>query len=371
MSTDEVDSEPQERQSLERLATLRNAIHLSFQQHVQQIKKANTFAKVALVVLGAALAGFGQFFPDAYQTAGRVIGVVGVGLAFMGGIWSYIVDESTAPDLISNAQIAIDEASKLKSQLIASQLQINLERDGFSEQCLEYEDEFEYLSQLYTTSNAVREYVENEIIKYDGDMARATQNMLDLVARQVHTLLAFHGGEHWTLSVYKADEKDGKWLLHLIAGQRADRTDEARDHRAWGPGEGAVGHCFQLERELIIRNTQDREQANWFHIPPALMRPDDANKYISFAAMPIKVSGLAKPWGVLIASSDQIGRFQTDGSGKGDIQTEPLRMLTGMIALLAANDYVVAGRSEMSGNGRGKSTRPASPISPADGTGKA
>ncbi|MFF0947476.1 GAF domain-containing protein [Rhizobium leguminosarum] len=353
----------------DRLSQLRENIQTGFQDHAQRVKTANTFAKISLVVAGAALAGIGQFVPEPYQTIGRVIGVVGVGLAFLGGIWSYIVDESASPDLLSNAQRAIDEAAKVKSQLAAGQLQNQIDLERYAEDCLNYEEDIETLSQLYTTTGALREYAENEIVRYGGDINRATQNLRDLVARQVHELLSFHGGEHWTLSVYRATENTGRWQLDLIAGQRADRTAEARSHRSWGPGEGAVGHCFQLERELIIKNTQDREQANWFHIPAHLAQADDAKKYVSFAAVPIKVHSFAKPWGVLIASSDRPDRFQTDGFGIGDIQTEPLRMLAGMIALLAANDYVRAGKNADQADAHVKLVHSSSDASsPASGT---
>lgn len=324
----------------DRLRALTGKIQASFLDYGTRIKRANRVAKVILVVVGAALAGCGQFAPEPYVAIGRVVGVAGVFLAFVGGFWSFVVDDSAA-NLMSEAQTAIEEATAMSAELTSLKREIEREREQFNEERLDYEDNVEVISQLYTTSAALREFVENEVVRYDGNIGKTMQKLLDMVARQIHELLAFNGGEHWTLSVFQAfpSSEAGNVLKH-IAGQRADRNDEVKEHRSWGPGEGAVGHCFQLERELIIKDTQDREAASLFHIPAHLMHPDDAQKYVSFAAVPIKVHSFAKPWGVLIASSDRPNRFLTDGSGNGDIQTEPLRMLAGMIALLAANDYV-------------------------------
>ena len=112
-----------------------------------------------------------------------------------------------------------------------------------------------------------------------------------------------------------------------------------KNPRAWGIGEGIAGHAYQTGREIIVPDATDSERAGWLHIPPSKFDPDDAKRYQSMAAIPVHISGVAKPWGVVVATSDRRYRFTSEPSGIAGMSVpdiEPLRLLAGMVALAAA-----------------------------------
>lgn len=68
-------------------------------------------------------------------------------------------------------------------------------------------------------------------------------------------------------------------------------------------------------------------------------RDYDSDRYRSIAAVPIRVGGREKPWGVIVATNDRFGHFGL-GDAIGPQNEEAVRLLAGMVALAAvvAND---------------------------------
>lgn len=312
----------------------------------ERLKVASRVAKSCLVLAGASLAGAAQFIPTEHATLGRVFGFVGVALALTGGLWNLFVDDSV-PNALQNAHNAIDRAKAAedahkKAEAVAQSKAAELETKEreFQSERESFDQNEQFLSDLYATSLLMNSKVVSEISSSDFDEAKSCQNVLDTAVRQIHGLLEFEGGEDWTLSVYQAVIDSGKVHLAHIAGQRADRSDEKREHRNWGIGEGVAGHAFQTGKELIIRNAYDSKSAGWIHVPDRLRREDDNVKYVSFAAIPVMIPSQSEPWGIVVATSDIENRFETDDEGNGDGGVEPLRMIAAQIALLATTAYV-------------------------------
>jgi GAF domain-containing protein len=72
------------------------------------------------------------------------------------------------------------------------------------------------------------------------------------------------------------------------------------------------------------------------HVPAINRRADDGTRYRSVAVVPIRVAGNAKPWGVVISTSDRRDRFDNDPHSLGAISAQAIRLFAGMIALVAA-----------------------------------
>jgi hypothetical protein len=63
-----------------------------------------------------------------------------------------------------------------------------------------------------------------------------------------------------------------------------------------------------------------------------MTRPYDNDRYRSMVAVPIKVDGMEKPWGVVAATNDKTAHFNPP-FGSGPKPDEGARALAGMIAL--------------------------------------
>lgn len=322
----------------------------------KQANSAAAWAKLVLVVGGAFLASAGQFFPDpppGQPDLGKIVGWAGVILALVGSIWSMRMERSE-PDNLIKAHEAIDLAKNAQVEIVAK-----------NETIEELEAELGQTANLYFTSTTLREYVETQIAARDPDIAKSIQGMVSLVSRSLRELMNVNGGEYWTLAIYKhVPVTGGEGNLTYLAGERSEPKDEPRKHRDWAVGEGVAGHCYKIGRELIIEDVTDRDTAGWIYISPENQQGDDRRKYVSFAAIPVNVPHLSRPWGVIVATSDEQMRFQTDGDGKGDWEIEPIRMIGGMVAVLAGANHLL---EELSGNavsGKGPTPTMADPVKP-------
>jgi hypothetical protein len=89
-------------------------------------------------------------------------------------------------------------------------------------------------------------------------------------------------------------------------------------------------------RETVVSDMSDNLTAGWVHFPDGVDRMDW--RYTSIAAVPIRVAKDTPVWGMVIATSDQAGRFEVDEESFASGEIEPLIALSGMIALLVARD---------------------------------
>ncbi|WP_443750746.1 GAF domain-containing protein [Asticcacaulis solisilvae] len=307
---------------------LSDRIVTSMREYGRALAFASKFTKGLLVVVGAGLAGGGQFIQ--YGALGPIVGWIGVGLALVGGFWALAVDDS-APDMLVEAHEAVERARTAYANSIA--------KDQFIE---DLRARLVTTADVYICSQQLREFVETQIAAGRSDVERSVRDMISLISRQLRALMKVISGEYWTLSVYRhveAANGQSEGLVY-IAGDRTERQGEAANHRVWGMGEGVAGHCLRIGRELIVENANDPDQVSWLHIPEALHRDHDPNKYRSFAALPIVISGRPVPWGVIVATSDRANCFATDGTGRGSVEIEPLRMFRGAVALLAVLSHL-------------------------------
>jgi hypothetical protein len=111
----------------------------------------------------------------------------------------------------------------------------------------------------------------------------------------------------WNFAVYLWNPKTSR--LDPIWRERARNHPSTGPGRTWGANEGHIGHAFQNRKELITPNAQVAEVA-------ALMdagnnsRPYDAQAYCSYVSEPILTTDpAALPYGVLVATSNKVGRY--------------------------------------------------------------
>lgn len=305
------------------LATLANSIGDLFASDAKARTLATRYTRGGLVIIGGLGAGIAQFLdtPEQGVAWNIVIGFIGASFAFIGGLWS-LMAEQTAPEALEAARRALDEAKRHEASRMADVYELE-----------SLTDDWRWLSELYSAAGVLREAVEN-LIASDEFSDADLQRLLDGIGRQLHGLLGYGGGEYWTIAIFRySAEGTRPGELRCEAHQRSDRSDESRERRSWLPGEGIAGHSYQANREIVVHDVRDAQNAGWVHVPPHKRKPDDAERYRSMAAVPIRVSGVDHLWGVVVATSDQPGRFTIDSEGSVSPSVEPLRLFAGMVAL--------------------------------------
>lgn len=265
-----------------------------------------------------------------------VMGFVGVCLAFIGGAWS-LVGEQMAPQALDEARRAIEMAKRERTRAQIERRRFGQRRSELQEDVDLAQDDFEWMKGLYSLSSALREFTEQTILRGGKAEKAALQPILTSYARRLSELMDFAGGEHWTIAVYKHDV-GGK--LHCVADLRSERSEDDREHRAWAPGEGVAGYSYQSDQEIIVADSGDPQYANWLHVPDK--HENDDERYVSLASVPIRLRPKDIVWGVVVATSDVVGKFELDQTGRASNEVEPLRLLAGIVALIAAAEYHVS-----------------------------
>jgi hypothetical protein len=318
-----------------------DALDMIFAEDAESRSNATTFVRAGLLAVGALMAGVGQFLKDPLPATppaiawNLVIGYVGVALVFAGGIWT-IFAERSAPKALQVARLALREADRKEGKIIELQRTTDRLIEDTDLRAKILEEHNDWLSGLYTFSQTLREVVERQLSAHTPLNEQGLQEILDSNGRRLTQLLDFDASELWTIAIFRANgekPRDAERLV-CVANLRADRTEQAGEHRTWGRGEGVAGHAFMTARELIVHDLQDTERYSWLHVPDE--KKSDKDRYRSLAAVPISVGSQQDPWGVVVATSDVESRFDLDGYEVGAGRLEPLRLLAGIVAVAVA-----------------------------------
>jgi len=284
--------------------------------------------QVGFVLGGAALGGIGEvvanIIADPIRPYAHIASIVGLVAVLIGGLVFAFVDEG-APETIARALAAI-EGARTRDLTIA-----------------ELEAEFRWITQLYGTAKALREFVEaapNTSAEEAKNALMGTLSaLLDMVVAQKDVLFGMTG-ERWNFAIYRY-EPTGDRLECLIC-RRPIRAEETAPHRAWQPGEGHVGLAFSQGAELVASDTADPQIEQLFRGHGTKHRDDDTARYRSIASIPIRTLS-DSPWGVLVATSDRAGRFRpvTASSRSAIDHAEPLRVLATNLAAAIDRTHIV------------------------------
>ena len=110
-------------------------------------------------------------------------------------------------------------------------------------------------------------------------------------------------------------------------------------------GAGHVGKVFAGQREAVADDAMKPEYRDMFDMPPEQGgKTDDANIYRSIASVPIRL-GTQPLLGVLVATSDQPGRFRPRAMSLGPSDfdaVEPLRVCAATLAIVLTTSRLLS-----------------------------
>lgn len=275
--------------------------------------------RIWLVIGGAALAGIANsgsrlFGPDDQDWI-VALAIVGAFVALLGGVVLAFVDKDTST-ILADALKAEERADAAKAALDAG------EARAF------------FTATLYSIARTGTELIERA--PHDDGIPRDVADgiayeLSDLVVAKKYGLLRI-GDEEWSLSIFLYDAAANE-LFPVVSRRRSVEAERA-EHRRWPPDAGHVGRAFTSQNVLVCADALDPSEAQYFSAPARLKKESDDELYRSFASIPILL-GSGDALGVVVATSDQVGRFQRiDENSEEPDRIEALRLLAGLVALL-------------------------------------
>lgn len=277
--------------------------------------------KIGFIPAFAAVAGVSQFadFKNGNASTVQVFGIVGTMFV---GVLSFIVGvfDKDGADEMAKAAEALDLARDMNRNM-----EIFDAYDNDLDQAVEY----------IQAASLARSVIERLLVSPVGDIDTWVRALLDACARNLVVSLAFEMGHRWTITIYRAINVGGKVSqLRAVATNRALPCDLSFA-RPWEVGTGIVGASYSNRSEVVIPDLSRPGVRELFGTKANVTKIDDLDIYKSMAASPIRLDGQAEPWGVIVATNDQVDHFDTDdeASMRPDMV---VKEIAGWVALLAS-----------------------------------
>lgn len=286
-----------------------------------------TLIKMFAIVGGSCAAGIGGGMEGpltiaAVPTAKGLLVLGGVGLSGLGGLLLIAADRER-PGLIGDVRRDLDalrDHIDLHDEMA--------ERESWRLDC----------------DNALRamlDAVEHSLLHPAGSVEADIQVVLDISCYGLLDAFGVEDFEDYTLSIFRRD--DAAQAMVRIAEQWYAWEDTLIDTRSWARGEGFTGQSWASRQTIGVRDALDAEARQIYTTPPTKtfdvgnadgVRPD-AERYRSFACVPIMVGRTKEPWGIVTVTSDRIGRFEASATrSRGGDNIPVLKMAAAFLALL-------------------------------------
>lgn len=172
----------------------------------------------------------------------------------------------------------------------------------------------------------------------DVPIQSVVQGMMDAGGIHLQSAIDVEISESWAFSVFQrqATGADVEEMVR-IAVHWADRGSEQRGvPRTWPKQQGFTGWAWHDGDDLIVHDINDPAYAGRYTAQGDKFLGSDARRYISAAAIPIKVGADNEIWGCVTATSDQPGRFKRDPADVRSQNVETVRALARLIATQVA-----------------------------------
>jgi hypothetical protein len=275
---------------------------------------------------GGLLAGLGKLEVIGEPHASWLLGV-GLTMVLVGGGLSAWFDfrrkELTkhAKESIDLAQTFLDEKERLKRQI---------------ESAHRLDERRRYLIQAI---QQMQEAVERMPI--EQPLETVVGAMLDAGSSDLEGACGFGAGEKWAFSIFRREQltsRSNKEVMRRFALSWADRRGEKASSKAreWKKKEGFTGVAWQNDAEVIESDATDPRVAALYPVPSTKQKPDDRDRYVSVAVIPIKVGSNDEMWGAVTATSNVKDRFSRDSTDPAEHNVSVVRMVSQLIAMQVA-----------------------------------
>ena len=297
--------------------TITEVVSGLFDKRAKRFKRASLYIKIVFVSFAAFIASLAQLTNiSTPATTNQLVAIGATFLAFLGSLFVLFTDEDASEELAA-ARRASEELRDLEDEL---------------DVLPGYEDAIEQQAHLYQSMTLMRAAIERSVVK-DDSVDGTVRVLIELTLRTLPVAMGFAQADRWTVCVYRAEETGtGRDKLRCIAHNRAIKCP-IENARSWEEGVGVAGIAYANRQEVVVPNMQAAGLGTVFNIA-AGARDYDADRYRSMAAVPIRVDGMAKPWGVVVATNDRYGHFNLNEE-LGPQNAEGVRLLAGMVALAA------------------------------------
>lgn len=292
---------------------------------VNRLKSSSFFSKLGRTIFvagAAAVAGVCQYitWPDNTDpTVSQVVGICATIVVFLAALISIFAD-SDSGDQIRAAQEALFRAENLKERLEQVQLEF---------------PDLESAASLQSATSLFRDHLESACAQ-SVNLEVFLSSMVTLVKRTLPDAARFTYGDPWTICLYRAQpmaSEPGKYELRLVEHLRSIQCEKS-EARIWPEGKGVSGVAFSNNAEMVIPDMMEAS-AQALYNSAGNGRSYDLDRYRSMAVVPISVQGLARPWGVVAATSSFVDHF--DGNSDPGLQpVEAIRALAKYAALAVA-----------------------------------
>jgi hypothetical protein len=261
-------------------------------------------------------------------TVWTILALTALVVIAVGGLFGFL-SETDLSSTLESARRAIEDARDFKFKV-----------DEFesSRQRLILNKEIRRGLQMYNSMDVMRGAIEQSLDIPNVTAAQIIQTCLRAASTSLLVAFDFEMGETWTICVYQArrGEESGKVILECIAHERTIQCDLSQA-RKWEEGVGAAGIAYSTGNELFIPDLASSALGAIFKLRDAparhgALRPYDEKRYRSIAVVPIVVGASEIPWGVAVATSDQVGHFSVTPAD-GVATYEPVRAIAAMAAL--------------------------------------
>ncbi|PXW67454.1 hypothetical protein C7964_10629 [Loktanella sp. PT4BL] len=289
-------------------------------QYLRDSSRSLKLAKIFGTVVGAAMIALHPWVStQSFQNAQDIASILlWVGLA-----------------LTTFSSLVLVFADRTTSEILAENLRLSKQHREDEDEFDFYENYVDHVLARLSLNSYMREIVEAATVDdgFDLDaLKKSSKAVLGLLDERKTALFGIQD-EKWNFGVYRYDAEVEK--LVCLACKRADEVPPNHVHRSWRVGEGHVGLAYSRSNEIIFSDANTPELRTVVGAKGQNYREYDEHAYRSLASMPISTDG-ANPLGILVATSDKIGRYQDESErGERDWEREDaLRETAAFLAIL-------------------------------------
>jgi len=302
--------------------SLRENLNSTILSRLQRVWLGTKLFRAIFFAGAAAVAGVCQYttWPtNQPPNTSQVIGISATVVVFLAAALAVFIDQD-ATNEIAIAQRAVHRAEDLRERL---------------EDTLRVWPNVERMVALHQAISLFRDHIESACVAMVGDESNLLSSMLTLGKRQLPSAAGFSYADQWTICLYRAEQIKGDCRFELKLIEHVRAIDCAKDEaRVWPEGRGVAGIAFSNSSEVLIEDLTS-EAARAVFKPSGMERTYDDDRYRSMVAIPILVQGNDKPWGMVTATSSNVGHFNHDPED-GLKPVEAMRALSRYAALAVA-----------------------------------